>query len=116
VKSRRPARTPDPSEAVPARVPDEDATEAELDAFLAALARRYTGRITQIHAQRGLGQVETATGHTLPFSLGLVRVAGGIDAARRLRRGMRVGFDVALTDDGPQIVALWPEEAPRRSE
>lgn len=90
--------------------PDTD----DLDAFLAALGERYTGRITQLHPQRGVGQIETAGGRVLTFSLALVRVGGRVDHPRRLRRGMRVSFDVARTDAGLQIVALWVGDQPWR--
>jgi cold shock CspA family protein len=41
-------------------------------------------------------------------------VGGGADQARRLRRGTRVRYDVTMTAQGPQVSALWIDEAPRR--
>ncbi len=117
MKSRRPEpRRREPAATDIARLADEDATEADLDALLAAVAQRYTGRVSQFQPQRGVGQIEAAGGRMLPFALSLLTMGGGAEQARRLRRGARVRYDVTLTAQGPQVSALWLDEgAPRRS-
>ncbi|GIW40633.1 MAG: hypothetical protein KatS3mg076_1210 [Candidatus Binatia bacterium] len=80
---------------------DDEGVTGELPPY-----RFYRGRIQKLFRGREGGIVRSSTGREIPFDFALVRVVGGEKRFSRLRKGMRVGFDVGWTSRGLRVTVL----------
>ena len=64
------------------------------------------GEIVEFHERQGIGILENMSGKRYTFRLEMLELVGPKGHARYVKPGGRVGFDVARTKNGPQIIKL----------